>query len=166
MPKSSRSNQTFQARTTNLAPEAYELRRSNKIAHLELWLHRAVRAVQFGKVVQHSQCRQTLAILFAIFEWNQNLMLAKSSQRILALSKILFILNILNILNLSKYLIFQISKLLNALSQNPEHRLPANELQDIIKVKVNFAICLSSNIVDLFMTVHLSQNGHLNGERS
>jgi hypothetical protein len=54
--KSSRSNQTF-GTNNYLAPEAYELRRLNKIAHLELWLHPVVRAVQFGKVVQHSQSR-------------------------------------------------------------------------------------------------------------
>ena len=64
----------------------------------------------------------------------------------LELSKSLFIeyfefIQIFTILNL---------KLQSALSQNPEQRLGANEIQDIIKVKVNFAFCFRANIVDLF----------------
>jgi len=33
----------------------------------------------------------------------------------------------------------------SALSQNPEQRLAASELQDIIKVIVHFVICFNSN---------------------
>jgi hypothetical protein len=82
----------IQARTTIWRPKPKELRRSNKIDIWSLWLHR-VRAIQFGK-----RCFLTFAvptcfaILFALFEWKPISTLAKSSLRMLELSRSEFLL--------------------------------------------------------------------------
>ena len=144
MPKSSRSNQTFQRpKTTIWRPKPTSWGDQIKLRIWIAWLHLVWYELFNLEKLFNIRSPDRLWRFYSQFSSRkQNLMLAKSSLCILALSKSLFILNLSIYPNIYH---FKFKTSFSALSQNPEQRLPANELQDIVKVKVNFAICLSSN---------------------